>query len=50
MLPKVEAACDFARKSGGKATIGGLADIGGMLEDKAGTIVSVDVDGVELSR
>ncbi len=50
MLPKVAAACDFARSSGGKAAIGGLADIGDLLEDKAGTIVSVDVDGIEHSR
>ncbi len=50
MLPKVAAACDFARSSGGKAAIGGLSDIGGMLEAKAGTIVSADVDGIEYSR
>ena len=50
MLPKVAAACDFARSSGGKAAIGGLSDIGGMLEEKAGTIVSADVDGIEYSR
>ncbi len=50
MLPKVSAACDFARASGGKAAIGGLSDIGGMLEEKAGTIVSADVDGIEYSQ
>jgi carbamate kinase len=50
MLPKVEAACDYARSSGGKAAIGGLSDIGEMLQDKAGTIVSNDVDGIEYSR
>ena len=50
MLPKVSAACDFARSSGGKAAIGGLSDIGGMLEDKAGTIVSGDVDGIEYAQ
>ena len=50
MLPKVAAACDFARSSGGKAAIGGPSDIGGMLAEKAGTIVSADVDGIEYSR
>jgi carbamate kinase len=50
MLPKVSAACEFAQSSRGKAAIGGLADIGGMLEEKAGTIVSTEVDGVEYSR
>lgn len=48
MLPKVEAACDFARATGKPATIGALADIEAMLADTAGTRVSQDVDGVEL--
>jgi carbamate kinase len=40
MLPKVTAACEFARATGHPATIGALADIGGMLAGTAGTRVS----------
>jgi carbamate kinase len=48
MLPKVEAACEFARATGKPASIGALADIEAMLQDAAGTRVSTDVAGVEL--
>jgi carbamate kinase len=48
MLPKVQAACDFARASGKPAAIGALADIEAMLADTAGTRVSLDVEDVEL--
>ena len=44
MLPKVVAACEFARASGKKAAIGALKDIEGMLAGTAGTIVSVEVE------
>ena len=46
MLPKVIAACDFARATGKPAVIGALADIEAMLAGTAGTRVSTDVDGV----
>ena len=46
MLPKVQAACEFARSSGHRAAIGGLADISQMLAGSAGTIVSTEVDGI----
>ena len=46
MLPKVQAACEFARGSGNRAAIGGLADIRAMLDGSAGTIVSVEVPGI----
>jgi len=46
MLPKVLAACDFARRTGKPAVIGALADIESMLAGTAGTRVSVDADGV----
>jgi carbamate kinase len=46
MLPKVQAACEFARGSGHRAAIGGLTDISEMLEGTAGTIVSTEFDGV----
>jgi carbamate kinase len=42
MLPKVVAACEFARASGKKAAIGALKDIEGMLAGTAGTIVSIE--------
>lgn len=48
MLPKVEAACEFARATGRPASIGALADIDAMLDDTAGTRVSKDVDDLEL--
>jgi carbamate kinase len=48
MLPKILAACDFARATGKPAVIGALADIEAMVEGSAGTRVSPDVDGVVL--
>jgi len=46
MLPKVIAAYDFARATGKPAAIGSLADIGGMLEGTAGTIVTTEGTGI----
>jgi carbamate kinase len=46
MLPKIEAACDFARTTGKPAAIGALADIDNMVDGTAGTRVSQDVDGI----
>ena len=37
MRPKVEAACDFVRRSGGRAVIGSLTDMQGMVAGTAGT-------------
>jgi len=37
MGPKVEAACDFVRRSGGRAVIGSLSDLEGMVAGTAGT-------------
>ena len=48
MLPKVQAACNFAQATGKPAAIGALADIEAMLADTAGTRVSPDVEDVEL--
>jgi len=48
MLPKVQAACDFARATGKPAAIGALADIEAMLADTAGTRISQDAEDVEL--
>jgi len=49
MLPKVVAACDFAKATGKPATIGALTDIEAMLAGTAGTRVTTDVDGVHLA-
>jgi carbamate kinase len=47
MLPKVQAACEFARNTPGKrAAIGGLVDIDEMLAGRAGTLVSTEFEGV----
>jgi carbamate kinase len=49
MLPKIAAACDFARATGRPATIGALADIDAMLAGTAGTRVSTDVQDITLA-
>jgi carbamate kinase len=49
MLPKVIAACDFARSTGKPATIGALSDIEAMLDGTAGTRVATGVHGVLLA-
>ena len=46
MLPKVTAACEFARSTGKPAVIGALADIDGLVAGAAGTRIAIDVDGV----
>jgi carbamate kinase len=50
MLPKVMAACDFAKATGKPAMIGALADIDAMLAGKAGTRVATDVTGVAFAQ
>ena len=47
MLPKVAAACDFARATGRPAMIGQLSDIDALVEGRAGTRISTGVHGVE---
>jgi carbamate kinase len=47
MGPKVEAACEFARLTGKRAVIGALEDIELIVEGKAGTIISTEVQGIE---
>ena len=46
MLPKVQAACEFAGATGKPAVIGALADIDAMLAGTAGTRVAADATGV----
>jgi carbamate kinase len=50
MLPKVLAACNFARQSGKAAAIGALADIEAMLDGRAGTRITTETDGVEYAE
>jgi len=49
MQPKVDAACEFARSSGGAAAIGTLDDIEGLVAGTAGTRISTQVDGLVLA-
>jgi carbamate kinase len=46
MLPKVSAACEFARSSGHPAVIGQLADIERLVDGTAGTLISTAVKGI----
>jgi carbamate kinase len=48
MLPKVVAACEFARATGNAAAIGALADIEALIAGVAGTRIAADVEGVHL--
>jgi carbamate kinase len=47
MLPKVQAACEFARTTGKPAAIGALADIEAMLDGTAGTRITTEAGAVE---
>ncbi|MFH1834536.1 MAG: carbamate kinase, partial [bacterium] len=47
MGPKVEAACDYARGTGGLAGIGALEDAVAIVEGRAGTVVSGELEGIE---
>ena len=46
MGPKVAAACEFARKTGGVVAIGALEDAAALLREEAGTTVSSRVHGI----
>jgi carbamate kinase len=47
MKPKVEAACDFAERTGKTSAIGALSEIGAILEGRAGTTVTNAVARIE---
>jgi carbamate kinase len=47
MGPKVAAACQFARATGNRSAIGQLSDLGRILEQQAGTLISMAVSGIE---
>ena len=42
MGPKVEAACDFVRRTGERAVIGSLSEISGMVEGTSGTQIVIE--------
>ena len=46
MLPKITAACDFARQTHNPAVIGQLSDIEALVAGTAGTTISTDASGV----
>ena len=50
MGPKVEAACDFVERTGGVSGIGRLQDAAAILQERAGTIVAAEADGLELAE
>lgn len=47
MGPKVWAACEYARATGGRAGIGALEDAVSIVEGRAGTLISAEFDGIE---
>jgi carbamate kinase len=47
MGPKVNAACRFVRKTGKRAAIGALADLGRIIAGEAGTTIAADASGIE---
>jgi len=49
MGPKVAAACRFVTKTGKRAAIGALEDLGRILAGEAGTTVDAKQEGIELA-
>ncbi|MFT4434633.1 carbamate kinase [Caballeronia sp. 15715] len=47
MAPKVEAACDFASRTGRRSVIGALSDIEAMIAGNAGTSIDATAAGIE---
>jgi carbamate kinase len=50
MGPKVRAACEFVERTGRLAAIGSIADAAALVRGEAGTVVSHDAVGLELSK
>ena len=50
MGPKVRAACSFVEETGGLTAIGSIEDTPALLRGEAGTIVTREADGLELSE
>ena len=47
MGPKVDAACQFAKRTGGIAAIGALAELPAIVAGRAGTTVTAEASGIE---
>jgi carbamate kinase len=47
MGPKVEAASEYARATGGRAGIGALEDAVAIMQGRAGTLISTEFEGIE---
>jgi carbamate kinase len=47
MAPKVEASCEFARRTGHRAVIGALTDIEAMISGTAGTSIDAGMVGIQ---
>ena len=47
MGPKVQAACEYARATGGRAGIGALEDATAIFQGRAGTLISTEFEGIE---
>ena len=47
MGPKVRAACRFVRETGRRSMIGRLRDLCDIVDGKAGTLISNEIDGIE---
>ena len=47
MGPKVEAACRFVRETGRRSAIGRLRELQDVVEGRAGTLISNEIDGIE---
>jgi len=47
MGPKVLGACQFVRETGHQSAIGQLSDLADIMDGKAGTLISNEVDGIE---
>jgi carbamate kinase len=50
MGPKVDAACQFVKRTGRVAAIGSIADAPALVRGEAGTLVTRDAEGIELSE
>jgi carbamate kinase len=47
MGPKVDAACEYVRATGGRAGIGALEDAVAIIQGRAGTLISTELQGIE---
>ena len=46
MGPKVTGACQYARETGRRSVIGRLSQLTGIMDGKAGTLISTEIDGI----